>query len=61
MNALKGQVVGNEPSLKHTKLTRYEYQWPRTLNAPPVVKAVETGGDGKLTSLPSRQAITRRE
>lgn len=54
---LKGRVVGAHSryfpwwlrqsfARKHTKLTLYEYRWPRAGNILPIVKAVETDDRG---------------
>jgi len=60
VTALKGQVVGTNVrglprwlrqsfARKHAKLTLYEYRWPRIgWSGMPLVRAVETDGDGKF-------------
>jgi len=55
---LRGQVVGTSVRLprwlrqsfarKHAKLTLYEYRWPRIPSDLPLVKTVETDGDGRF-------------
>jgi hypothetical protein len=58
VTALKGRVVGTRSRLyfprwlrqsfarKHAKLALYEYRWPRAGNNTPLVRSVETGGEG---------------
>jgi len=66
VTALKGQVVGTTYhgvprwlrqsfAKKHTKLVLYEYRWPWAPdNMPPVIKTVETDGEGMFDFGPLR-------
>jgi hypothetical protein len=59
ITALRGRVVGADIRglprwlrqsfpRKHTKVTLYEYQWSHPPRALPLVKAVETGNNGRF-------------
>jgi hypothetical protein len=66
LTALKGQVVGTTYhglprwvrqsfAKKHAKLVLYEYRWPKARNSmPPIIKTVETDGEGMFDFGPLR-------